>query len=145
MKNWCPKKSMFFQYMMTRMWPATMFSILSNISLLSNISTNNILSKLKPSLDFINSWYCLLRGAIDWLNSVGGTHWKMYIGSFASELHFIYYQTTRMPYSSSSSSSVLSVTKNPGHFSSYCISQTWWNGFLQSFKQYFSPPNFDIS
>ena len=28
-------------------------------------------------------------------------------------------------------SSVLSVTKNPGHFSSYCISQTWSYGFVQ--------------
>ena len=45
---------------------------------------------------------------------------------------------------SSSSSSVL-VTKNPDHFCSCCISQTWSNGFLQSFKQYFSPPDFDIS
>ena len=53
-------------------------------------------------------------------------------------------QLTRMP-NSSVCLSVLSVTKNPGHFSSYCIYQTWSNGFLQSFKQYFSPPDFDIS
>ena len=52
-------------------------------------------------------------------------------------------QTTRMPYSSSSSS--VRVTKNPGHFSSCCISQTWSYGFLKNFKQYFSPPDFDIS
>ena len=38
--------------------------------------------------------------------------------------------TTRMPYSSSVP---LLVTKNTDHFSSYCISQTWSNGFLQSF------------
>ena len=53
-------------------------------------------------------------------------------------------QTTRMPYSSSSVLLLL-VTKNTDHFCSCCISQTWSNGFLQSFKQYFSPPDFDIS
>ena len=55
-----------------------------------------------------------------------------------------FHQLTRMPYSSVCLS-VLSVTKNPGHFSSYRISQTWSNGFLHSFQQYFSPPDFDIS
>ena len=39
---------------------------------------------------------------------------------------------------------LLSVTKNPDHFCSCCISQTWSNGFLQSFKQYVSPPDFNI-
>ena len=39
----------------------------------------------------------------------------------------------------------LSVTKNPDQFCSCCISQTWTNGFLHSFKLYFSPPDFNIS
>ena len=55
------------------------------------------------------------------------------------------HQLTRMPYSSVCPPLSVLVTKNPDHFCSCCISQTWSNGFLQSFKQYFSPPDFDIS
>ena len=35
--------------------------------------------------------------------------------------------------------------KNPGHLPSYCMYPIWSTGFLQSFWQYFWPPDFDTS
>ena len=35
--------------------------------------------------------------------------------------------------------------KKSSHFSSYGVSHTWSNRFLQSFLQYFKSPNFNIS